>query len=600
MGQCCSGSRPPKEAVVKNAVTAPPMPAQPHNLVLDPDPDDVIIEAGGDLQEDEEAIRVSRFFINDKGNLDDEIVSSIEVEGGRRVVRRAIGKVERAFVFDSLNGRCYLCRTPLQFNSAWHIEHVVAFASDPSKNDVLGNMLPACQTCNMRKNKRSLVSLIEKDVTFDLDTEAATVAHLNTEAKNAILAALHVKRELALQQQESSTDQNRLLIKIMSHIENRVSMKAKALKSSVESIDKILETYNIPRIHEEHVKLDDELSAKLRQGGFGFVRHGVYNGSDVAIKSPKFSNEVTLSSALIEVSFLSRLRHKHIVGFHGVFFREGFVELDRLCLCLDWCTNTLNDKEVIRNIDPVKVFLQIVSAVKYMHSQEPCIIHRDIKPLNILICRPQVGESWADAAVAKLCDFGASKALTHGRESVAEHTVNAGTADFRAPEVRKGFLLPSGDIYALGKTMSHVKDPKYGGAGNIRTSKNPLATIWDDIIKECTTPESRYKDRKITTADILEERLKSIETVSARARLSLSPKPDNPTATIRSPSANREEDQVFVSASAKTKVNMKGKKMSYHFSSTCGGGADSLQIVSMEEATELGHAPCKRCTGAGR
>ena len=573
MGQCCSEPDP------------------------ETDPDDVIIEAGADLQEDEEAIRVSRFFINDKGNLGDDIVSPIEEEGGRRVVRRAIGKAERAFVFNSLNGQCYLCKTQLKFNSAWHIEHVIAFASDPSKNDVLGNMLPACQTCNMRKNKRSLVSLIEKDVTFDLDTEAATVTHLNTEAKNAILAALQVKHELALQQQERSPDQNRLLNNIMFRIETRVSMKAKALRSSVESIDTVLKSYNIPHIHEEHVKLDDEISPKLRQGGFGFVRHGVYNGYEVAIKSPKFSNEVTLSSALIEVSFLSRLRHDHIVGFHGVFFREGIVELDRLCLCLDWCTNTLNDKEVVRYIDPVKIFLQIVSAVKYMHSQQPCIIHRDIKPLNILICRPQAGESWVDAATAKLCDFGASKALTYGRETVAEHTVNAGTADFRAPEVRKGFLLPSGDIYALGKTMSHVKDPKYGGAGNNRTSKNPLATIWDDIIKECTTPESRFKDRKITTADMLEERLRSaIESASAGT-----PKPDKPKAVICSPSGHREDDQAFVSANAKTKLNMKGKQMAYHFSSTCGGGGDSLQKISIEEATELGHSPCKKCTGgAGR
>ena len=54
-------------------------------------------------------------------------------------------------------------------------------------------MLPACASCNFRKNDKSLVKCIQYDLSYDMMTEAKDLPHLNSEAKNQILVALSIK-----------------------------------------------------------------------------------------------------------------------------------------------------------------------------------------------------------------------------------------------------------------------------------------------------------------------------------------------------------------------------------------------------------------------
>lgn len=95
---------------------------------------------------------------------------------------------------------------------------------------------------------------------------------------------------------------------------------------------------------------------------------------------------------------------------------------------------------------------QIARALAYLHSRKPAIIHRDVKPNNILVS--------ADWMRAKLADFGISKTM--------EATLNAtlttgtiGTPEYCAPEVfnpQKGVILPLAkiDVYAFSMTLHHV------------------------------------------------------------------------------------------------------------------------------------------------
>jgi 5-methylcytosine-specific restriction endonuclease McrA len=74
----------------------------------------------------------------------------------RRVARRRIRPAERKYIWGQTGGRCYMCKEELPFQSSWHMEHVLAFSSDPARHDVLGNMLAACATCNRKKLDRPL------------------------------------------------------------------------------------------------------------------------------------------------------------------------------------------------------------------------------------------------------------------------------------------------------------------------------------------------------------------------------------------------------------------------------------------------------------
>lgn len=110
-----------------------------------------------------------------------------------RYVRRRVSAKEREFIWYSTIGHCYLCKQSIPKHSSWHVERVVAFSSDPAANDVLGNILPACTSCNLRKNSRDLLGCVTVDLTYDLATSSKDVAHLNTTAKNTIMLALEIK-----------------------------------------------------------------------------------------------------------------------------------------------------------------------------------------------------------------------------------------------------------------------------------------------------------------------------------------------------------------------------------------------------------------------
>lgn len=113
----------------------------------------------------------------------------------------------------------------------------------------------------------------------------------------------------------------------------------------------------------------------------------------------------------------------YTVQFYGALFREGDV-----WICME-VMDTSMDKfyhKVFQNSrkmpEPIlgKIAVAVVNALHYLHSQLK-VIHRDVKPSNILINRK--GE-------VKMCDFGISGYLV---DSVAK-TIDAGCKPYMAPE----------------------------------------------------------------------------------------------------------------------------------------------------------------------
>src|SRR3970282_2234665 len=89
---------------------------------------------------------------------------------------------------------------------------------------------------------------------------------------------------------------------------------------------------------------------------------------------------------------------------------------------------------------------QICSALDYLHSRQPPVFHRDVKPANIKITH--TGE-------AVLVDFGIAKALAAGQ------TTSTGakgvTPGFAPPEQYDlGQTDQRSDVYALGATLYHL------------------------------------------------------------------------------------------------------------------------------------------------
>jgi serine/threonine-protein kinase len=112
------------------------------------------------------------------------------------------------------------------------------------------------------------------------------------------------------------------------------------------------------------------------------------------------------------------------------------------------------------------VFLlrQVCSALREAH--ERGLIHRDIKPGNVMVC-----ERGGLADVAKLLDFGLvhTQGPAAGGQNVTDKGMILGTAAYMSPEQAEGHVAPPSDLYSLGATAYFLltgRDP-FTGKNNL-------------------------------------------------------------------------------------------------------------------------------------
>jgi serine/threonine-protein kinase len=113
----------------------------------------------------------------------------------------------------------------------------------------------------------------------------------------------------------------------------------------------------------------------------------------------------------------------------------------------------LTDEGPMEPTRAVTVALQVASALGHAHANG--LIHRDVKPGNILLCEEQSNGRASDSWVrAKVADFGIAKAVAESGSDVTQTGAVLGTAKYIAPEVVEGREPDArSDIYALGVTL---------------------------------------------------------------------------------------------------------------------------------------------------
>lgn len=209
------------------------------------------------------------------------------------------------------------------------------------------------------------------------------------------------------------------------------------------------------------VEADDlEKISDLGRGAYGIVekmKH-IPSGTIMAVKRIPASTVNTQEQKRLLMDLDISMRSSdcaYTVQFYGALFREGDV-----WICMEVMDTSLDkfyakayahDKRIPEDILG-KVALAVVSALHYLYSHLR-VIHRDVKPSNILI--NQRGE-------VKMCDFGISGYLI---DSVAK-TVDAGCKPYMAPERIDPTGNPShydirSDVWSLGISMIELATGKF-------------------------------------------------------------------------------------------------------------------------------------------
>jgi len=243
-----------------------------------------------------------------------------------------------------------------------------------------------------------------------------------------------------------------------------------------------------------------EIIAPLGQGGMGTVyqvRERI-NDRPAALKllrTERLTDDF-VERFQIEAEALSQLDHPNIVAFHDHGQREGtpFILMEYVD-GIDLATMIAQAP-----VPPIESF-RIVSTLceALHHAHEKGIIHRDIKPGNVLI--DQDGSvKITDFGLARLLDPGTLGTLLTSKEAVL------GTPIYMAPEQRKGLSPDSrADIYATGVVLYELLTGELPtGAYESPSTQVAVSHKVDDVLKRAMAlePNKRYP-----TADALREDL---------------------------------------------------------------------------------------------
>ena len=233
------------------------------------------------------------------------------------------------------------------------------------------------------------------------------------------------------------------------------------------------------------------LEEKIGGGTFGEVwraRHHVWSDQVVAVKIP--TDPQYVRNLQREGATIHGLVHPNIVRAIGF---DPYA--DPPYLVMEYVPG-VNLRGVIqqKKTSPqaaVAILRQVAAGLAYAHAHG--VIHRDVKPENILLHQRAFTEGFNADGVVKVTDFGLGKATTStvaGASIAYSQSLNssegrgiAGTLDYMAPEARGGGEIDArSDIYACGVVLYELLTGERPAGTEVPSELNPAIPQYLDEV----------------------------------------------------------------------------------------------------------------------
>jgi len=218
-----------------------------------------------------------------------------------------------------------------------------------------------------------------------------------------------------------------------------------------------------------------------------------------------------------EAEMLARLNHPGLVRVSNYFSERG-----NWYLVMDYVPGQTLEQIVGQAprgvpIDvSVNYTLQICNVLEYLHSQQPAVIFRDLKPGNIMV---------TPSGEIKLIDFGIARFFRPGQ---TRNTVNLGTPGYASPEhgSLSGGTDVRSDIYSLGVVLHQLltgHDPAAApfNLPPVRSLNSNIPPALETVIQKAI--QLRPADRFQTAAEFKQALLSGIPVMGGRSKTQVMP-----------------------------------------------------------------------------
>lgn len=252
-----------------------------------------------------------------------------------------------------------------------------------------------------------------------------------------------------------------------------------------------------------------ELKRQLGQGSFGdvWLAHNLLADIDVAIKFYGTLDSKGLEEFRNEFKVAYKLRHPNLLNINHFDVYDNCPYL-----VMPYCANGSVTNQIGKMLESEiwKFILDVSGGLAFLHSQQPPIVHQDIKPDNILIT--------SDGRYV-ISDFGISRSFRTKMSRTNNNISSSGTIAYMGPErfSEKPLVVLASDIWAFGMTLYELMtgDVLWEGMGGcvqlngarIPNIEGPFSPELINLVTSCLAAETWNRPTAAQINDMATARL---------------------------------------------------------------------------------------------